>query len=69
MKNVISNIGFWIAGISAAFVGVAIARLIAPSYSGTARIVMTMGGQLLALCGLFILCLGVRRRIKQTAGQ
>lgn len=67
MKNVLANAGFWTAGILVAAVGIVCARAIAPSLAGTPRIFLTLGGQLFALGGLFIICLGVRRRIKAPA--
>ena len=64
MKNVGANLRFWIAGSTLAFLGVALARIVAPSLDGRNQICVTIGGQLLAICGLFIICLGVRRRIQ-----
>lgn len=69
MKNVAANARFWIAGITIALIGVALSRWVGPTLLGRARIVGTVSGQLLALFGLFIICLGVRQRIKQTADQ
>jgi len=69
MKNVLANARYWSAGLAVAAAGVAGARLVGPSLTGTARLSVTLGGQLLALAGLFIICLGVRRRIKPTFGQ
>ena len=66
MKNVVANARFWIAGILAAIAGVVLARTIGPSLRGTERLYVTLAGQLLALSGLFIICFGVRRRIKQS---
>jgi hypothetical protein len=68
MKTVATNVRPWIAGTLVAMLGVMSARVLAPSLSGQIRIVAQVGGQLLALGGLFILCFGVRRRI-QTASQ
>lgn len=68
MKTVRTNAGPWILGTLLAFTGVALARAFAPSLSGNLRIAATVAGQLLALGGLFVICLGVRRRIKQTSG-
>lgn len=67
MKNVVANARYWIAGSVAAFAGVALTRLVAPSLEGNLKIYTAVGGQLLALAGLFIICLGVRRRIKQAS--
>jgi hypothetical protein len=67
VKNVRANAKFWSAGIITALLGVALARAVGPSLVGPARIATVVAGQILALTGLFIICLGVRRRIKQTA--
>lgn len=67
MKNVLANARFWISGIAIALAGVVVARAVAPLADGTDRIVLTVGGQLLALGGLFLICLGVRRRIKSAS--
>lgn len=64
MKNVAANARFWIAGIIVAISGVACARVIGPSLTGTWRISTIVGGQLFALSGLFIICVGVRRRLR-----
>lgn len=69
MKNVAANARPWIAGIAVASGGVVLARAVAPSFAGPLRLVLTVGGQLLALGGLFIICLGVRRRIKNSPDQ
>lgn len=69
MKNVAANARFWIAGSAVAFLGVLLARVVSPSFDGKTKIYLTVGGQLLAILGLFILCLGVRRRIKQAASE
>lgn len=66
MKNVLANARYWIAGLATAFAGVALVRLIGPSLHGPFQIAVTFAGQLLALAGLFIICLGVRRRIQRT---
>jgi hypothetical protein len=66
MKNVAANVRFWIAGTAVAIGGAVLARVVAPSCAGSLRLVLTVGGQLLALGGLFIICLGVRRRIQNS---
>ncbi len=67
MKNVASNLRYWSTGVLVALCGVVCARVIAPTSTGNVRIALTLGGQLVAFSGLFILCLGVRRRLKQAA--
>ncbi len=64
MKNVAHNLRPWLTGTAVAFAGVFLARIVAPQLEGQARFFATALGQLLALAGLFILCLGVRRRIR-----
>ena len=63
MNNFRNNLRYWIAGVSAAAVGVTLARMVAPSLGGHFRLWLTVGGQFLALGGLLIICLGIRRRI------
>ncbi|MEO6006368.1 MAG: hypothetical protein ABIZ04_00760 [Opitutus sp.] len=65
MKNVWANFRFWLFGVSTAVVGVFIARGVAPQLTGNARWVGVLGGQLLALAGLFVICLGVRQRLRR----
>ncbi len=67
MKTVRTNARSWILGTLIALAGVALVRAVAPSLSDRAKIFVTVAGQLLALGGLFIICLGVRRRIQLTA--
>lgn len=68
MKTVRANAAPWIAGCLLALTGVALARLVAPTLAGHARIVAMVGGQLVGLAGLFVICLGVRRRLRQAGG-
>ncbi len=63
MKNVIGNARYWISGTLAASAGVLVARVLAPHAAPSLRLSLTLGGQLLALGGLVILCIGVSRRI------
>lgn len=65
MKAIRANATPWIVGSVLAFGGVALARLVAPHFQSTLRILATLGGQLLALGGLFVICLGVRRRTRR----
>ena len=67
MKNVANNLRYWSIGLLVALAGVTSARWIAPMYAGHLRLVLTLGGQLVAISGLFIICLGVRRRIQQAS--
>jgi hypothetical protein len=65
VKNLRANARYWIIGTATAFLGVALARVSAPYFHGGLRFGFTLAGQLLALAGLFIIGLGVRRRINQ----
>lgn len=69
MKTVATHARFWIAGTAVAVLGVVSARVVAPWLDGTIRIALTVGGQLLGLAGLFIICLGVRQRIQRASGR
>ncbi len=64
MKNVRANLSYWIAGTSLAAMGVVSARWIAPMTADHFRIYLTLGGQLLAIGGLFLICFGVSRRLR-----
>jgi hypothetical protein len=64
VKTVRANASPWIFGTLLALLGVALARLVAPTLTGHTRLVVTIGGQLLGLAGLFVICLGVRRRLR-----
>jgi Zn-dependent protease with chaperone function len=57
----------WIAGTALAFAGVAVARLVAPGFEGRARAAIALTGQLVALGGLLVILLGIRRRLSRAA--
>ncbi len=65
MKNLRANARPWITGTAIAFLGVALVRLGAPQLSGAWRFGFTLAGQLVALGGLFVIGLGVRRRLQE----
>ncbi len=67
MESIISNLRYWLAGVLVALVGVVCVRLVAPACTGSLRVGVQLGGQLLAFLGLFIICLGVSRRIQQAS--
>jgi len=54
---------FWINGILLAVVGIVLARLVAPQLETKIAIIVKVGGQLIALTGLLIICIGIKRRI------
>jgi len=54
---------FWINGILLALVGIVLARLVAPQLETKIAIIVKVGGQLIALTGLLIICIGIKRRI------
>ena len=56
---------YWAIGTSLAFLGVALARLIGPALAeDAARRYTAAGGHLLVGLGLFVICLGINRRIR-----
>jgi drug/metabolite transporter superfamily protein YnfA len=57
---------YWIAGTALAFAGVAVARVVAPGYEARTRAALALTGQLVALAGLAIILLGIRRRLSRT---
>ncbi len=67
MKNVIGHARYWVSGTLAAFAGVLVARVIAPHAAPSLRVFLTLGGQLLALGGLLVLCVGVSRRVRSSS--
>jgi len=54
----------WIAGTLIACAGVVVARWVAPQFIDPARAWFAVGGQLLGVGGLFVIALGVRRRLR-----
>lgn len=67
MKTVWKNLRFWTVGVGLAVAGVILARLISGETSGAVRVGLTVAGQLLALTGLFVICVGVSRRLRRAA--
>jgi len=63
MKNVAARSPYWISGTFAALGGAGLTRWVAPGLDGGARLGCTVAGQLLALAGLAVICLGVSRRV------
>ncbi len=63
MKNVAANLRYWVSGLLVAGAGIVAVRWIAPGFEGAARLVLTVGGELLALSGLLVIAIGVRRRV------
>lgn len=56
---------YWAIGTSLAFLGVALARMIGPALAeDAARRYTAAGGHLLVGLGLFVICLGVRNRLR-----
>lgn len=55
----------WLAGLALAATGVAVNRLLAPGFaSHQIRAACAVTGELVALTGLLVIMLGVRRRIR-----
>lgn len=59
----------WIAGTVLAFAGVAVARVVAPDFAGRTRALLLLTGQLVALGGLLIIVLGIRRRLNRSPAE
>lgn len=59
----------WLAGIAICALGAGIARLLAPALIDQARLrtLITLFGELVALAGLFVIVLGIRRRLDRAA--
>ncbi len=53
---------YWISGIIIALVGIALARVVASHLDPKAAAIAKVVGQLLALGGLLIIALGIKRR-------
>ena len=53
----------WIGGTALALAGVAVVRLLAPA-SGPQRFWMTLAGYTLAFGGLYVITVGIRRRMR-----
>lgn len=65
MKNITSNIVPWSVGTVMALGGVVVARLLTPGMEdGSARVLVTVAGRLIALAGLCIILFGIHRRIR-----
>lgn len=55
----------WLAGLALATLGVAVNRLLAPAFpAGQLRAAIALSGELVALAGLAVIALGIRRRLK-----
>jgi hypothetical protein len=67
MKNLRANPRPWITGTVIAFLGVALARVVAPHVGGAWRFGFTLSGELVALTGLLVIGLGIRRRLREGA--
>jgi hypothetical protein len=57
----------WIFGVIIACLGVAVSRLLAPGYEGRMRAGVALTGQLVALGGLLVILLGIRRRVRRAS--
>ena len=58
-----------IGGTVLAVAGVAVARLVAPDFAGSTRAILLLTGQLVALGGLLIIILGIRRRVNRSPAE
>lgn len=59
----------WLAGLVLAAAGVVLARVVAPlpEFPARTRAAVALVGQLVALAGLFVIVLGIRRRLRLAA--
>ncbi len=57
----------WLLGIALAAAGVVVARLVAPGFEARPRAVLALLGELIALAGLYVIVLGIRRRLRLAA--
>lgn len=69
MKTVMGNLGYWVGGVAIAAVGIVLARVISPAFSGSARITILLVGQSVAVVGLALICWGVSRRVWREQGE
>jgi hypothetical protein len=54
----------WLAGLALAVAGVVVARVIAPTFDARPRAALALLGELTALAGLYVIVLGIRRRLR-----
>ena len=54
----------WLAGLALAATGVVVARLLAPAFEAGPRAALALLGELTALAGLYVIVLGIRRRLR-----
>ena len=55
----------WVIGIALAVVGVIIARLVSPHYTGKTQVALLSAGRLTSFAGLIVIVFAVNRRIKR----
>lgn len=60
---------YWLTGLILAAVGVALARLVAPGFAERPRSLIALAGEVVALSGLFVIALGIRRRLRRAAAE
>lgn len=59
----------WLAGLALAVLGVVIARLVAPGFAPRPRATLALVGEVVALAGLLVIALGIRRRLRLAAAE
>lgn len=57
----------WLAGLALAGLGVALARVAAPRLDLRPGAACALLGELVAICGLLVIALGIRRRLRLAA--
>lgn len=58
-----ASLRHWVFGTVIALAGVAISRVLATGFEGRVHAVFAVAGQVIALGGLFVILLGIRRRL------
>lgn len=53
----------WLFGIILAAIGVTLSRVVAPEFDAHTKALLATAGQLIALSGLFVILLGIRKRL------
>jgi len=69
MRKILERKMYWITGATVGLAGVAMVRLMAPTFGGTAKTVIAASGYVLALAGILIAALSTRDRAMMMQAQ
>ena len=61
-----ANWRLWLLGLVVALAGVVIARVTAPHATGKTQTILVSLGRLISFAGLFVIALGIKRRVQTT---